>query len=212
MKFRFPTFALGLGTASAVFAQVTELHQDGPFALRVKGQAANSSIDGYLRWYNLPLLPAPTFINYEPIAYPVIGDPTYEWYFNYTGLVQYKSHEVGFLLANRTANTTTPSPYHGQPLDITYMSNSNVGAALLGNGAAFDAGFDADSRVFSTREFDDSTYVPGVPPEYTEELGYYHWAICWQLSGTYNQTLSWITTGTPHNPTCELVDLLRVDL
>ncbi|KAI0906406.1 hypothetical protein F4823DRAFT_607479 [Ustulina deusta] len=212
MQFRFPTILLGLGTASGVLAQFPELHQQGPFALRVKGRAANSSIDGYLSWYNIEGLTAPTFISYEPLSSPVIGNSSYEWYFNYTGLIQYRGHEVGYLLANPTANTTTPSPYHGQALGISYMSNSNVGIAMLGIGSAFDAGFDTHNKTFSTGEFDDSTYVPGVPPEYSEDLGYYHWAVCWQLSGFYRQTLSWITFGRPHNQTCELVNLLRVEL
>ncbi|KAI1275960.1 hypothetical protein F5Y07DRAFT_408591 [Xylaria sp. FL0933] len=211
MQFQIPKVLLGLGVISAASAQ-TELKQEGPFALQVKGQASNSSIDGYLSWYSLPGLTAPTFISYEPLSHPTVGNSSFEWYFNYTGFTQYRGHEVGFLLVNPTVNTTTPSPYHGQPLEITYISNSNVGIAILGNGGYFDAGFDASNKIFSVGEFDDSAYVPGVPPEYNGDLGYYNWAICWQLSGTYRQTLSWITLGKAHNPTCELVNLLRVEL
>ncbi|KAJ2996691.1 hypothetical protein NUW58_g890 [Xylaria curta] len=210
MKIQFPTILLGLSAARAVSAQITEIHQEGPFALRVKGQAPNSSINGYFTWYNLKGVSAPSFISYEPLSYPMIGNSSFEWYFNYTGLIQYRGHEVGYLLANPTANTTTPSPYRGQPLDLSYKPNSNVGIALLGIGGAFDAGFDADNKTFSTSEFDDATYLPGVPPEYSEDLGYYRWAVCWELSGYYRQTLSWITVGEPHNPTCEFVDLMRV--
>jgi hypothetical protein len=213
MQFRFSQVLLGLGAACAVSGQITELHQEGPFALKVKGQASNSSIDGYLKTYNFPGLPSPTFISYEPTAHPTLSDSPYEWYFNYTGFVQYKGHEVGYLLAHPTSNTTTPSPYHGQVLDMMYMSNSNVGVPILGSGTGyFDIGFDSDNKTFSVKEFDDSMYVPGVQPEYNGDFGYYQWAVCWQYSGLYAQTLSWITTGTPHNPTCELVDLLRVEL
>ncbi|KAI1364579.1 hypothetical protein F5Y08DRAFT_306347 [Xylaria arbuscula] len=212
MQFRFSKALLGLGAACAVSAQITELHQEGPFALKVKGQASNSSINGYLKTYNFPGLPSPTFIGYEPTAYPTLGDSQYEWYFNYTGFVQYRGHEVGFLLAHPTLNTTEPSPYHGQVLSLTYLPNSNVAIPLLGNGGYFDIGFDADNKTFSVGEFDDSMYVPGVQPEYNDDLGYYSWAVCWQFSGLYAQTLSWITAGTPHNPTCELVDLTRVEL
>ncbi|RWA11129.1 hypothetical protein EKO27_g3957 [Xylaria grammica] len=211
MQFRFPTFLLGLGAASTAFAQVTELYQEGPFALRVKGQASNSSIDGYLSWYNLEGLPAPTFISYTAGSYPIV-DPKYEWYFNYTGFVQYRGNEVGILLANPGANTTTPSPYHGQVINLEYQTNSNVAIALLGSGGYMDIGFDGDEKAFNAGQFDDSTYVPGEDPEYSEDLAYYHWAICWQFSGKYKPTLSWVTSGPAHNPTCELVDLLRVEL
>ncbi|KAI0505904.1 hypothetical protein F5B22DRAFT_660946 [Xylaria bambusicola] len=214
MQFRFSTALLGLVSATAVSGQFQELQQEGPFALKVKGQASNSSINGYLKWYNLGGLTNPTFISYEPNAYPTVSDSSYQWYFNYTGFVQYREHEVGFLVVNPTANTTTPSPYRGQVMDMTYQSNSNVGVPLLGLGtnSYFDVGFDDDNKAFNTKEFDDGAYVPGVQPEYDDDLGYYHWAVCWQFSGMYQQTLSWITYGTPHNPTCELVDLVRVTL
>ncbi|KAI0521377.1 hypothetical protein F5B22DRAFT_596658 [Xylaria bambusicola] len=210
MRLRLSTFLSGLSAICAVSAQ-TQLQQEGPFALQVKGKACNSSIDGYLKLYNLPGSTAPTFISYEPTAHPTVSDPSYQWYFNYTGFIQYRGHEVGFLLANPTLNTTTPSPYRGQVLDITYMSNSNVGVPVLGVGGYFDIGFDDDNKSFSVREFDDSKFVPGEQPEYSDDYGYYHWAVCWQFSGTYAQTLSWITAGKPHNPTCELVDLIRVN-
>ncbi|GAP93107.1 putative cell wall protein RHD3 [Rosellinia necatrix] len=207
MRFQF-SILLGLSAASA---QIQELTQEGPFALRAKGQAANSSIDGFITWYNIEGVPAPNFISYEPGCAPIVGNSSYEWYFNYTGFQQYRGFEVGFLLADPTANTTTPSPYHGHPLEITYASNTNVGIALAGSGGYLETGFDADNKTFSTSYLDDRAFVPGVPPEFNEDLGYYQWAVCWQVSGEYRQTLSWVTSGKPQNPTCELIDLIRVE-
>lgn len=44
MRSQLSTVLLGLGIAATATAQ--NLHQDGPFALRVKGHGRNSSIDG----------------------------------------------------------------------------------------------------------------------------------------------------------------------
>lgn len=39
------------------------------------------------------------------------------------------------------------------------------------------------------------------------------WAICWQTRYTISGfTLSWITFGEPHNPTCERVTLTKLKL
>lgn len=155
----------------------------------------------------------PSFLSYEAGGLPTVSNASYEWYFNYTGFNQYRGFEVGYVLGNPEAATTTPSPYHGQPMDILYASNSNVGTALLGLGTtAFQLGFDAENKTFGVNFVDDATFVPRVPPRYSDDLGYYNWAVCWQASGVYRQTLSWVSAGVAHNPTCELVDLVRVEL
>lgn len=38
------------------------------------------------------------------------------------------------------------------------------------------------------------------------------WAVCWQyFTGYYYQSVAWVQVGAPHNPTCEPVEITKVD-
>ncbi|KAI0438993.1 hypothetical protein F4803DRAFT_568966 [Xylaria telfairii] len=211
MRSQLSTVLLGLGIAAIVKAQ--SLHQDGPFALRVKGHGRNSSIDGFLHTVDVGPILIQKPIQYEPISAPPAGNLTYEFYFNYTGFSQSQGNEVGFFLSDPTIESATGSGYYGRAMSLQYSAGSNVAFALTGAGAATSTGFDKKNKTFVNLYFDDSTFVPGQAPDLNGSYDFYNWAICWQFFGrVYMPSLSWITSGPSHNPTCERVDLIKVPL
>ncbi|GAP90213.1 putative cell wall protein RHD3 [Rosellinia necatrix] len=210
MKSQITTVVLRLGIAATATAQ---LLQEGPFALRVKGQARNSSIDGFLHTVDLgpALIQKP--IQYEPISAPPAGNETYEFWFNYTGFSQSRGYDVGFFLTDPTLETVADSGFYGRAMSMLYSAGSNVAFPVVGAGAAIGTGVDSDNKTFVNIYFDDSTYVPNEPPVVGDGYDFYNWAICWQFFGrVYMPSLSWLTYGPYHNPTCEAVDLIRVAL
>ncbi|KAI0415211.1 hypothetical protein F5X98DRAFT_228662 [Xylaria grammica] len=211
MLSQFPTLLLGLGMAAT--ATAVELHQDGPFALRIKGQASNSSIDGYLHTVDVGPILVQKPIQYEPLSSPPAGNASYEFYFNYTGSSQSEGAEVGFFLTDPTVESVAGSGFYGRAMSLQFSAASNVAFALVGAGAATPTGFGNDNKTFVNLYFDDSTFVPQEPPRLDQSFDFYNWAVCWQFFGrVYIPALSWVTYGPTHNPTCERVDLIKVAL
>ncbi|KAI1748771.1 hypothetical protein F4782DRAFT_341877 [Xylaria castorea] len=210
MRSQLSAVLLGLGIAATATAQT--LHQYGPFALRVKGQARNSSIDGYLHTVDLGPVLVQKPIQYEAISSPPAGNLTYEFYFNYTGFSQSEGNEIGFFLSDPTIETAVNSGFYGRPMSLMYSAGSNVAFALTGNGAASSTGINQDNKTFLNILFNDAIFVPGQQPG-VGNFDFYNWAICWQFFGrVYMPSLSWITSGPSHNPTCERVDLIKEEL
>ncbi|KAI0468908.1 hypothetical protein F4859DRAFT_524081 [Xylaria cf. heliscus] len=211
MRSQLSTVLLGLGIAAMATAQ--NLHQDGPFALRVKGQASNSTIDGYLHIVDVGPVLVQKPIQYEPISSPPVGNETYQFYFNYTGFSQSQGNEIGFFLSDPTTESVAGSGSYGRAMSLQFSAGSNVAFALTGNGAATPLGFDKENKTFINMYFDDSTYVPGEYPSLDGSFDWSNWAICWQFFGrVYMPSLSWITYGPSHNPTCERVDLIKAEI
>ncbi|KAI0455796.1 hypothetical protein F5B21DRAFT_503084 [Xylaria acuta] len=168
MRSQLSTVLLGLGIAATAAAQAPILNQGGPFALRVKGQAWNSSID--------------------------VNRKATKWDSSYRIRV-------------------AGSGFYGRAMSLQYNAGSNVAFALTGAGAATSTGFDQDNKTPVNIYFNDSTFVPGQQPALDQSFEFYNWAICWQFFGrVYMPSLSWITSGPSHNPTCERVDLIKVAL
>ncbi|KAI8952149.1 hypothetical protein F4801DRAFT_577784 [Xylaria longipes] len=211
MRSQLSTVLLGLGIAATATAQ--NLHQEGPFALRVKGQARNSSIDGFLHTVDVGPVLIQKPIQYEAITSPPAGNLTYEFYFNYTGYSQSNGNEVGFFLSDPTIESVAASGFYGRPMSLQFSAGSNVAFALTGAGAASSVGVDQNNKTFFNAYYDDSTFVPGQAPIQGTSYDWYNWAICWQFFGrVYMPSLSWVTYGPSHNPTCERVDLIKVAL
>ncbi|KAI0532474.1 hypothetical protein GGR58DRAFT_179190 [Xylaria digitata] len=205
------TVLLGLGIATTATAQ--NLHQDGPFALRVKGQVQNSSIDGYLHTVDVGPVLVQKPIQYEPTSSPPAGNASYEFYFNYTGFSQSAGYEVGFFLTDPTVESVADSGFYGKAMSLQYSAGSNVAFALVGAGSAIATGFASDNTTFINIYFDDSSFVPDESPRLDQSFNFYNWAVCWQFFGrVYMPSLSWLTYGPSHNPTCEPVDLIKVAL
>ncbi|KAI3326171.1 hypothetical protein HD806DRAFT_489552 [Xylariaceae sp. AK1471] len=219
MKIQAPKLIFGLVAATLTTAQrgpdpgdIPDFHSDGPFALRVKGQALNSSIEGYVS-------AAPTggllFLQYEAGNAPMADNSSYRFFFNYTGDMKTDDNiELGFFITDPEADDSPPNPYglRGQALTFQYELRSNVALAVLGAGTAVVLGSDADNKTFLSDGLDDSNWVPNQLPR-SGDYSFYNWAVCWQLFNyAYAPALSWVTFGQPHNPTCELVDLIKVPL
>ncbi|KAI0902813.1 hypothetical protein F4823DRAFT_569335 [Ustulina deusta] len=211
------TFLYGLGAVVVTTAQVAgdpdginHFKSNGPFALHVKGHALNSSVDGYVS--TLPTFETQWLLQYEPGKCPQPDNSSYRFYFNYTGEMKSQDAEAGFFVTDYTVEETNKFGFKGKAVSLQYDLNTNVGLVVMGTGTAALAGFNAENKTFLTHVMDDSTAVPGERPVY-KDYRYYHWAVCWQaFSNVYAPILSWVTTGHPHNPTCELVDLVKVTL
>ncbi|KAI0453882.1 hypothetical protein F5B21DRAFT_270392 [Xylaria acuta] len=211
------TFLCGLLMASVATAQVTgdpdginDFLSDGPFALHVKGQRGNSSIDGYLS--TLPTFSTQWLLQYEAGKCPKADNSSYRFYFNYTGRMKSQDTDAGFFVTDYTEADTNAFGFKGKAMSLQFDLNTNVGLPILGIGTAALSGFNADKKAFLTHFMDDSNYVPSHRPV-AQDYRYYNWAVCWQpFANVYSPVLSWVTTGQPHNPTCELVDLFKVSL
>ncbi|KAI0527766.1 hypothetical protein F5B22DRAFT_582248 [Xylaria bambusicola] len=209
----------GLAAAIGALAQSDEyppLKSDGPYALHVKGQC-NSSIDGYLyavHEFSTDHDPdtGVSVLHYAPVPAPMAGNSSYRFYFN-TSVDD--DSGLGFVVTDIHASNAT-NLYKGKAMFWTYFPDTNVAILELGEGAdpynVQFVGFGEDEKAFVYAQHDDSTAVVGKPgPETSVNL--YGWAICWQTRYTVTGfTLSWITYGKPHNPTCERVDLTRLKL
>ncbi|KAI8635445.1 hypothetical protein F5Y19DRAFT_11737 [Xylariaceae sp. FL1651] len=219
MKIKASQLMYGLVAAAPVVAQSTadpgdqfDFLSDGPFALRVKGKAVNSSIDGYIR-----AAPSASFLlpQYEAGSPPLADNSSYRFYFNYTGQQMTDDNvDIGFLITDPQADDSPPNPYglRGKPLTLQYAYRTNVALAVLGANSAVTNGFDAENKVFLSDGLDDSNWVPNQLPK-SGDYHFYNWAVCWQLlTYDYAPALSWVMFGQPHNPTCELVDLIKVPL
>ncbi|KAI1111329.1 hypothetical protein F5Y14DRAFT_426113 [Nemania sp. NC0429] len=220
MNFWIAIQLYGLIVATVTVAQgddIPDLIADGPFALRVKGRAHKSPIDGYLHTVVAPAyLEAQLVLHYDATSVPDIADnSSYRFYFNYTGNMQSKGNELGFFVSDITVGEPNPLGLLGKAMSLQYKPNTNVALPVLGASAGTVdlTGFDRHHEAFLDYYSDDATSVPNQPANVSLDINYYSWAICWQTYwAVYGPTLSWITTGKPHNPTCELVDLLRAEL
>ncbi|KAI1129031.1 hypothetical protein F5Y10DRAFT_239064 [Nemania abortiva] len=218
---KLTTVLYGLIAAAGALAQSDEyppLKSEGPYALHVKGRG-NSSIDGYL--YAVHEFPTDTdpddgvsVLHYDPVSAPVAGNSSYRFYLNNT--VDDDQTGYGFIVTDITAGNPTKL-YRGKAMFWTYFADSNVALLELGAGAdpynVHFVGFGEDGKAYVFSQHDDSKAVVGDPGSETSVNLYDGWAICWQRRYTVSGfTLSWVTFGKPHNPTCELVDLTKLKL
>ncbi|KAJ3579262.1 hypothetical protein NPX13_g1300 [Xylaria arbuscula] len=208
MKFQLSTALMGLA-ATAVSAQD---QQSGPFALHVKGTNPNSTIDGYGGSCHAGAA-------ISGLCYSVLSDTTdlpntYQYWFNYTGYQQVDDAEVGTLTWNQPytdqdGNLASVS----QAMGLVYQTTSNVAAPLFGFSYEVQlVGFDSENELFGYSYVDDSKFVAGQQPP-TAPKATYQWAVCWQyFTGYYYQSVAWVQNGAPHNPTCEPVEITKVDI
>ncbi|KAI0426422.1 hypothetical protein F5Y09DRAFT_318998 [Xylaria sp. FL1042] len=209
MKFQLSAALMGLA-ATAVSAQDT---QSGPFLLHVKGVNPNSTIDGYGGSCHAGA--AISGLCYSVLS--SIADPTntYRYYFNYTGFTTVDDDQVGTLVWNQPyTDQDGNTAYESQSMGLVYQPTSNVAAPLFGySNGGFLIGFDSEDGVFGYNYYDDSKFVAGqFPTDYTPKA-YYQWAVCWQyFTGYFYQSVAWVQVGAPHNPTCEPVEITKVDI
>lgn len=207
MKFQISAALVGLA-ATAVSAQDM---QSGPFTLHIKGTGSNSTIDGYAGSCHAGAA-------IEGLCYSQ-GEPSgstnsFSYYFNYTGFSQVGEDEVGTLTWNLPYTDENGNPSSvSQAMGLVYQPTSNVAEPLFGfSQNAFLIGFDSEGELFGYNYVDDSKFLPGQPPTETVGKAFYQWAVCWQyFTGYYYQSVGWVQTGAPRNPTCEPVEITKVD-
>ncbi|KAI0186995.1 hypothetical protein EV127DRAFT_514056 [Xylaria flabelliformis] len=218
MKIQIAVQCWGFIAVTGALAQgdnIPDLIADGPFALRVKGVASNSSIDGYLRTTDVfSYLEPHLILHYDRSTAPVADDSYYRFYFNYTGRVQTdgrvqtEGHEVGFFVSDTTVGEPNNLSLLGKAMSLQYRPNTTS------TGAVVDlTDFDQDSRAFLDYYIDDSLTVVNKPANVSVDVFYYNWTLCWQTYyGITGQTLSWIMAGSAHNSTCEQVHFIKTEL
>ncbi|KAI1131526.1 hypothetical protein F5Y10DRAFT_233456 [Nemania abortiva] len=207
MKFQASTALMGLA-AAVVSAQET---QSPPFTLHIKGTNANSELDGYA--ISCHAGAAIEGICYVEGVADASNSNTY--FFNYTGYNQVGDDQVGTLIWNEPYTDENGNPASAeQTMGLNYQPNSNVAAPMFGfSQGTFLVGFDSEGELFGYDYIDDSKFVAGQPPTDYTAKAYYQWAVCWQyFTGYYYQSVAWVQNGAPHNPTCEPVEITKVDL
>lgn len=93
------------------------------------------------------------------------------------------------------------------PLTLSYNPTSNVAVPLLqpSDSGTFVA-FDDDNKLAIISYQDDTVALPNY-----QSKPVYNWYACTTYAGYLYQTLVWVVgNGTPQNPTCQKVDVVRV--
>jgi hypothetical protein len=102
------------------------------------------------------------------------------------------------------------------PLSLSYLPNSNVAIPLLSPGSYgnVDLGFSDEDKLYLHTSIDDTKAVAGtsVPDGYYGDFRLSNWYACYAVvGGYYYHALAWVTSGTPSNPTCEAIEVVKED-
>ncbi|KAI0118334.1 hypothetical protein GGR51DRAFT_499114 [Nemania sp. FL0031] len=165
----------GLLAAMGALAQIDDyppLKSEGPYAIHVKGQSSNSSIDGYLyavHEFETDHDPdaGVSVLHYDPISAPLAGNSSYRFYLNNSAdAFTDDDSDFGFLVTDITASNAT-NLYKGKAMFWTYFADTNVALLELGSGAnpynVNFLSFGKDGKAFVFSQHDDSTAVVGKP-------------------------------------------------
>ncbi|KAI0533412.1 hypothetical protein GGR58DRAFT_486885 [Xylaria digitata] len=214
MKFQKAAL-IGL-VAAAVSAQ--EETQIGPFTLHIKGTKCNSTIDGYAKICRAGVGISGLCYSDDKLSNTSDIANSFKYNFKYAGFNKVDESEVGTLIWNQPYTDQDGNPALVPfPMGLSYQTTSNVAAPIFGYEqdiqTVFMVGFDSKGGLFGYNYVDDSKFDASQPPSDFTPKAYYQWALCWQyFTGTYAQSLAWIQLGTPHNPTCEPIEIIKVDL
>ena len=101
-----------------------------------------------------------------------------------------------------------------EPLSFHYQATSNVANPMFTpwEDSGVDVVFTEDNKLTIPYWYDDSKFVPGSKPPEDSTKGSYtsNWHICYDMFNTYYyEALCWVTSGEPHNPTCQAVEVVR---
>ncbi|KAI0131486.1 hypothetical protein F4814DRAFT_406173 [Daldinia grandis] len=199
MLFRLITFL-------AVVTQAASFNSTGPFALRITSKS-NSSINGYAGACHAGAA-------IEGLCYsPNTGGSATEFYFNYTSYnpdtgVPSQPGWVTYLLkaGGNNGTITVPSSLRFGP-----SFGSNVYTALIypgvedGTSVYFHPN---NGTLYMNGGYDDSNFNATYPnpPQSLGNLTNFH--LCYQFTGGYYyQSIAWVSTQPPHNPSCQPVNL-----
>ncbi|KAI2601813.1 hypothetical protein GGR54DRAFT_634490 [Hypoxylon sp. NC1633] len=196
----------------ALAATAMASNATGPYALHITGKA-NSSIDGYAAACH-----AGAGIEALCYASGAISSAVTEFYFNYTsynpdtGAPSQPGWITYLLKAGSTNGTiTVPSSLRFYP-----SFGSNVMSGLIypsvddGTSVYF---YPENGTLYVNGGYDDSRFntTYPVPAPSLGNLTQFH--LCYQfVGGYYYNSISWVSTQPPHNPSCQPVDLTLEEL
>jgi len=195
--------------ASLVSAQT--YNQSAPFALKI-ANAANTTLNGQYLYacHGGAAIEGLCLTSSLP-------DPSHyseRFYLNTSG-----SSTSGSLVFNLPFGGANSTSYESEPLSLFLETSSNVAVPLFYPGYVAGSylyvGFSATGSMYvAGNAYDDATFKPGVYPVGGPGTGNLeHWYVCWTFAGDeYYQALAWVTSGAPHNPTCEAVTVVKVNL
>ncbi|KAI1501867.1 hypothetical protein F5X99DRAFT_408679 [Biscogniauxia marginata] len=197
-----------LTTLAAWATAATAANVTGPFSIHITGKT-NDTIDGYAGACHAGAA-------IEGLCYgsgPVSGN-SFEFYFNYTGY----NPETGEPL--QPGHITWLLPYIGpngteatQPSGLSFNPNwgSNVATGLIYPSIedATNIYFHPDNGTFYIPGGIDDSQFTEARPEATTTLGNLtNFHLCYQYTGGYwYQSIAWVFSNPPRNPTCQPVDL-----
>jgi hypothetical protein len=205
MKITSISYLLALA-ASSVTAQ--DYNQTGPFALKL-AYSANETLNGQYLYAchagaaieGLCLVSSLSSLNPASTTF----------YQNYTTY-----SPTGPLIWNLPIRINESVDHVSEPMSLSYNPGSNVAVPLFNPGypsSGNEVGFTSNGSLYIATYYNDSTFQPGVYPNPTGSTALTNWFVCSTIVGGYfYQALAWVTAGTPHNPTCEAVQVIKVDL
>lgn len=213
MKFATSSSVLALAAASAVSAQ-SYTNQSAPFTLQI-ANSANASLDG------LYFFACHAGAAIEGLCVggssPTASSNSSTFYFNTTNTDETGGDNgdtsQGLLVWYLPVSGLAGVDSIPETLDFpSFPVDSNVVVPLFGDGDELTVQFTDDDKLVIPSNYNDADNVQGVytPPPTTATL-YNHWYACWTEvgSGYMYEALGWVTSGKPHNPTCQKIDVVR---
>ncbi|KAK3692916.1 hypothetical protein B0T22DRAFT_30972 [Podospora appendiculata] len=196
----------GLAAIAAVSAQG---NQSAPFFLKLKSKSADLN-GNYLYAGHTGALQQ-TFLLYD--SKPLANDTSAIFNWNYT-IDNGVASQFGLLTWLFPSRPSSPVQNLWLALDLTLSIRTNVAPTSISSGEGYIyVGWDGDKLYIpGAGTADDSKFVPHVYPNVTASYGLklQQWYACWVYFGPYYYlAVAWVTTGHPHNPTCEPVSIVR---
>lgn len=191
-------------SAMATAATAAAGDQSAPFNLKLS--SADAALDGSYLY---------SCHSGAAIEQLCIGNKTTEglrfpgYYLNHTTTNDVKGFEAGILTWNMPFGGSS-GDYVNEPLTMYQQASSNVAVLVFRPAYASDGvnvGFDADNKLFLYTYVDDTV----TPPVATgEPFLFYNWNVCQTYYSGYRYfALAWVTAGTPVNPSCKAVSVIR---
>ncbi|KAI1139468.1 hypothetical protein F5Y05DRAFT_411657 [Hypoxylon sp. FL0543] len=203
MQLRFTVLAALVTAAAASNAT-------GPFALHITGKT-NTSIDGYAAACHAGAA-------IEGLCYSSGSDPTVpgsvtQFYYNYTS---YNSDtgepsQPGWLTYLLTAGSNNGTITVPSAVQLIPNFASNVFTALIypsvedGTAVYYHP---ENGTIYLNGGYDDSSFNATYPSPGQTLGNLTNFHLCYQFTGGYYyQSIAWVSTSPPHNPSCQPVDL-----
>ncbi|KAK3357034.1 hypothetical protein B0T25DRAFT_516548 [Lasiosphaeria hispida] len=212
MKSTFFAGALAALTSSASVVSAQTYNQTGPFFLQVKSD--NATLNGrYL--YACHSGAAQETLCIGKVDTPATNRASASFFWN-TTVYEGEQSPVGALIWNLALaqNPDGTSMVVSSPMTLDYTPGTNVATTRFGPSEidrSVQVGFN-NSVMYMTWWNDDSTFLPGQYPTGGSSREITNWNLCWVLAGSYYyNALAWVTSGAPHNPTCEAVSVVKVE-